>query len=301
MAGEDQDVGTIVVLTPMQLEYRAMRPHLDDRRREWHSKGTFADIGRIEGVPWPVALVVTGEGNLQTAVVAERLAEWLRPIAMLVVGIAGSLKPDIDFGDVVVSTRVHGYHGGKEDDAGFHARPQALPIPYRLLEVARAVDLDATWTTLLPEGAEPAVHFKPIAAGEVVLNSAGTALRRQLGAHYNDAAAIEMESAGAATAALLNDSLPTLTIRGISDKADGDKHLSDEKGWQPLAASHAAAFAVALLQQLPAAVAAAETTETSPRRTRGDVSVQTISATGGTVYAVQNGQIFTGPPPHPPR
>jgi hypothetical protein len=94
------------------------------------------------------------------------------------------------------------------------------------------------------------VHFKPIAAAEGVLNSREAPLARRLHRFYNDAAAIEMESAGVAHAGHLNRCLPVLTIRGISDRADGAKGDADQAGWQLTAAGHAAAFAVTLAAQL---------------------------------------------------
>src|SRR5262249_7003783 len=41
---------------------------------------------------------------------------------------------------------------------------------------------------------------------------------------------------------------PVLTVRGIGDKADGGKALTDRAGWQALAAANAAAFAFALMK-----------------------------------------------------
>jgi hypothetical protein len=63
---------------------------------------------------------------------------------------------------------------------------------------------------------------------------------------YDDAVAIEMESAGLASAGQLNNAL-TLTIRGISDFADGAKSWTARP---QQAAEHAAAFAAAVIAQL---------------------------------------------------
>ena len=52
----------VVILTPMNLEYKAVRVHLQDSRQIWHPAGTAAEIGTVPGVPWPVAVVLTGEG-----------------------------------------------------------------------------------------------------------------------------------------------------------------------------------------------------------------------------------------------
>ncbi|MGK5552715.1 hypothetical protein ACSNOI_13970 [Actinomadura kijaniata] len=245
----------MVVITPLSLEYKAMRRHLVEPKTLWHPKGTAFEVGTLSGTPWQVALLHGGEGNLSPAVLTERAVDWLRPCAVIVVGIAGSLKDDIDIGDVVMSTKVYGYHGGKESSEGFQARPQAWTVDHRLGQAARIVDVRDEWRGTLPSAARSKVHFKPIAAGEVVLSASDTTLKTRLTTFYNDAAAIEMESAGVAAAASLNASLPVAIVRGISDQADERKHLSDE-GLQPQAAAHAAAFTVALLKEFATACAA---------------------------------------------
>jgi 8-oxo-dGTP diphosphatase len=65
-----------------------------------------------------------------------------------------------------------------------------------------------------------------------------------------------MEAAGVAQAAHLNRSLPIAVIRGISDRADGTKAATDDANWQPGAAVHAAAFAMALAVEVAGAAPA---------------------------------------------
>jgi nucleoside phosphorylase len=185
-----------------------------------------------------------------------------RPPALLFAGVAGAVKDDIHLGDIVVATKVYAYHGGKDEDDGFLARPRAWDAPHELDQLARYIARTASWTRLLAptcRDREPVVHFKPIAAGEVVLNSRDTPLARQLHRAYNDAAAIEMESAGVSQAGHLNRSLPVLTVRGISDKADGAKRTTDEADWQSTAAAAAAAFVVTLAAEIIPDAASANT------------------------------------------
>lgn len=246
----------VAILTPMPLEFRAVHVHLSEARQIWHSAGTAAEVGTVPGVPWPVAVILAGEGTSDAGALAERVSAWLEPRMLLVVGIAGSLKKDVALGDVVVATWVYGYHGGKEDKSGFHARPRSWRSHHGLLQTAGIVAaIGDDWAT--SPGSRPSVHLKPIAAGDVVLNSRTSPLQEQLREHYNDAVAIEMESAGVMAASSLGEEMPVLTVRGISDLADGRKHLSDRTGLQPVAAAHAAAFAMAILRELPADFAAA--------------------------------------------
>ena len=256
----------VAILTPMPLEFGAVHVHLSEARQIWHSAGTAAEVGTVPGVPWPVAVILAGEGTSDAGALAERVSAWLEPRMLLVVGIAGSLKKDVALGDVVVATLVYGYHGGKEDDAGFHARPRTWRGHHGLTQAAGILAaVGDGWATSLER--RPSVHLKPIAAGDVLLNSRKSSLRKQLHEHYNDAVAIEMESAGVMAAASLRDRLPVLTVRGISDLADGRKHLSDKAGLQPVAAAHAAAFAMALLRELPADFAAGPDLRTGAGKT----------------------------------
>lgn len=236
----------IVMLTALQVEYEAVLRHLVDVREHRHQAGTVFDVGRLAAHPERrVALATIGMGNLTAAAIAERAIAEFRPAAMLFVGVAGGLRDWLALGDVVVATKVAAYHGGRSEDDEFHARPRTWDISHRIEQVARRLPSKDAWRQQFTESA-PAVHFEPIAAGEVVLNSRTSPLREQLRRNYNDVVAIEMESAGVALAGHLNDGVPTATVRGISDLAGGAKDVTDSAGWQSVAAGNAAAFAVLL-------------------------------------------------------
>lgn len=257
-------MSTVVMLTALDLEYQAIRRHLDVALIRSHPAGTLFEAGRLPGVPGTVVLAVTGEGNVSAAVLAERAIAMFAPRALLCVGVAGGLKEDIALGDIVVATKVYALDGGRDHPDGFLARPRAWQASHELEQIARYVARAGTWRSLVPRDLAPladpagladpacrgdqapAVHFKPIASGDVVLTATGTSLATRLRDTYNDAAAIEMESAGIAQAAHMNRSLPVLSVRGISDRADPAKHLADAAGWQHIAASRAAAFTVAI-------------------------------------------------------
>jgi nucleoside phosphorylase len=250
--GKPQDAGIAVVLTALPLEYRAVRDRLTQLQRTTHARGgTGFELGRLPDSQVRIVLLRTGDGNAPAAVLAERAIASFDPRALIFVGVAGALKDELALGDVVVASRVYAPHGGKEEGGRFLARPRAFEAPHELLDLAQHLSITRTWTGPAPDGTTRAfaVHFKPVAAGEVVLNSRTTPLARQLRSHYNDAAAIEMESAGVAQAAVLNRSLPALTVRGISDRADGDKPGADAAGWQPIAAADAALFALELIRE----------------------------------------------------
>lgn len=240
----------VVILTALNLEYEAVRKKMRDVRVRWAPAGTRFEVGRL-GERCQVALGLVGKGNHPAAVLAERAINLFTPAAVLFVGVAGALRSSIKLGDVVVASQVYAYHGGTSEDDGLKARPRAWEISHVAGQVVLHVARSGEWARDLAD--TPKVHFGPIAAGEIVQDSAISEQARWVREHYNDALAIEMEAAGVAQAGHLNRSLPVVVVRGISDRADGTKTTTDAENWQPRAAAHAAAFAVALVDELIAA------------------------------------------------
>nr|MDT0659078.1 5'-methylthioadenosine/S-adenosylhomocysteine nucleosidase [Micromonospora sp. DSM 115978] len=237
----------IVFLTALGLEYDALHAQLTDPSTHFDADGTRYAVGTLDG-GCRVALALIGEGNLAAAALTGRAIQEFSPAALLFVGVAGALNDDAAVGDVVVATRVHAYHGGREESGGFRPRPRGWPIGHGIEQIARAVAQAGDWTGALPDsgGRPPRVHFKSIVSGDVVLDSRTSPLAGFIAEQYSDAIAIDMESAGVAEGAHRKNFHNAVTIRGISDAADGAKRQRDAAGWQPRAATNAAAFAAAL-------------------------------------------------------
>ncbi|WP_055494878.1 5'-methylthioadenosine/S-adenosylhomocysteine nucleosidase [Streptomyces sp. TP-A0356] len=231
---------TVLVLTALPVEYDAVRAHVEDAEELVHEDGTRVERGRLAGTPWSVAIAELGEGAVNAAALTMQIVSWLRPEALLFVGVAGGLKDDVEIGDVVVGTKVYAIHGGKETPSGFHARPESWQGSHRLVQAARSALRDL-------EGVRG--HRKPIACGDVVLADDRSELADRIRRTYNDAYAIEMEGSGASHAAHLSGRLDALVIRGISDRANADKHRADASGSQERAAAQAASVAVAVLRK----------------------------------------------------
>lgn len=286
----------VVILTALNLEYEAVRKQLTDLRIHRHAKGTRFEVGRLGRSGCRVALGLVGKGNHPAAVLAERAMAEFSPAAVLFVGVAGGLWPSIQLGDVVVASQVYAYHGGTSEDDGLKARPKAWEISHGAAQIAHHLIRSGEWKHGLPPDAAPRVHFGPIAAGEIVQDSAISEQARWVRQHYNDALAIEMEAAGVAQAAHLNQALPVVVVRGISDRADGSKTTTDGRNWQPRAAAHAAAFAAALAQELAqelvadGAVDHPATADTSGRTQMGVTNSN--SASGNARVGVQAGQVY---------
>lgn len=240
---------TAVVLTALDVEYDAVRARLDDLRPVRVPGGTRFEIGDLHGdsLEWEVAVAEIGEGNLDAAIEAGNAISHFDPDLILFVGVAGGFKDDLSHGDVVVASKVYDYHGGKADEE-FYARPMAFATLHSLSQLVRKVRRE-NWLDAAPAGQAadgPRVQLKPIAAGEVVVVKKSSEVARQIRAHYNDTAAVDMESYGTYLAAQ-RAGRPVLAVRGISDLLD-DKTSSADADRQPMASSHAAAFALALLR-----------------------------------------------------
>ncbi|WP_221348486.1 5'-methylthioadenosine/S-adenosylhomocysteine nucleosidase [Streptomyces beigongshangae] len=240
----------VVILTALNLEYRAVRRKLAGPQVHRHERGTRFEVGTVQGTSCRVALGLTGKGNHSAAVIAERAIQEFSPVAVLFVGVAGALWDTARLGDVVMATHVYAYHGGTSEDDGLKARPRVWEAPHGIsqlgLHLARVNDwADGT----SGRGRAPQVRFGAIAAGEVVQNSKISAEARWIRQHYNDALAIEMEAAGVAQAGHLNGA-PVAIIRGISDRADGTKSSAKDRDRQPRAAANAASFATRLAAEL---------------------------------------------------
>ncbi|MEV0461564.1 5'-methylthioadenosine/S-adenosylhomocysteine nucleosidase [Nocardia tengchongensis] len=283
-----------VILTALGVEQDAVLEHLVHVRVHEHDKGTLFDVGTIAGHPeHRVAVGVTGAGTTTAATLTERARAAFDPAVMMFVGIAGGLRKDLAIGDVVVATKVYSHQGGRSEDDGFLVRPRAWELSHRLDQAARRLVRRNSWCSFLAESAgtiNPGVRFEPIAAGDVLLNSTKSELARRIHDSYNDAIALEMEGSGFAHAAALGDQVPAVVIRGISDRADGQKAKADRAGGQALAARNAAAFAIALAASLePKPEPAAE--DSNPPPTLPTIN-STVIAKGQARVGKQTGVQF---------
>ncbi|MFI6644041.1 hypothetical protein [Streptomyces sp. NPDC050504] len=253
MGGTNEQRPTVVVLTALQVEYEAVRRHMTDAREVELPQGTLLDVGRMPGLNWNVALAETGPTNTRAALVTQAAIEHFDAEAALFVGVAGALKTDVRLGDVVVARKVYGYHGGRESQDGFAARPDVWEPTYDMDQLVRSARRNDPWAFLTRDDLTtplPRVHFEPIASGDVLLGFRGSETDRRIRRHYNDAAAVDMESHGVAHAVRMSRRVRALSIRGISDFADQDKASYDAAGSQETAARHAAAFALRVLRDL---------------------------------------------------
>jgi nucleoside phosphorylase len=241
-----------LVLTALQVEYKAVRAHLTNLREETHSQGTVYEIGDFtanNGIVWQVCLAEIGPGNAGAAIEVERAITRFGPQVVMFIGVAGGLK-DVSIGDVVVATKVYGYDSGKAG-RNFQPRPVVFNSAYELQQRARAEAKREDWIKRIANAGSslPNVFVAPIAAGETVLASRQSTLFEFLRKSYGDALAVEMEGSGFLEAAHANQNVRAVVVRGISDLINS-KQEADASGWQTQAASNASAFAFEVLAKV---------------------------------------------------
>jgi nucleoside phosphorylase len=239
---------TAIILTALDGETRAVLRHLPD----WHEEvveGTVFYCGRFED--WNIAVAEIGPGNPAAAAIGERAIRHFGPRVALFVGIAGGVK-DVEIGDVVIATKVHGYESGKESAQGFEPRGDAFRTAHEIEQRARALDKRGRWRNRLDKNIDHAgakLLVAPIAAGEKVVASSENTTARLLKKLYGDAVAVEMEGRGFLQAVYQNAPVQGGVIRGISDLLDG-KSKAEKAGSQERAADIASAVAFEILASL---------------------------------------------------
>lgn len=267
----------MVILTALEVEYRAVRAHLEELRTVAAERGSLFEVGvfRDGHAGTSVAIHMTGPGNPGAAALVERASALFAPRALLFVGVAGGRK-DVGLGDVVAADAVYDYETGKDTEGGFLPRQKTHQSAYDLVQLARQVAaLDKWQLRIHPAGVEaaplPRAHVKPIAAGGRVVTHQRSDVGRRLAASAGDAVAVDMEGFGFLAGAYVNRDVGALVIRGISDLL-ADKDEAHDERWQPVASRHAAAFAFEVLRWLPAAAAPAPGPQVRPAASRPAVS-----------------------------
>ncbi|MFJ1991197.1 phosphorylase family protein [Streptomyces asiaticus] len=246
----------VVVLTALEVEYRAVRAHLEDPRPVQAERGAVFELGvfREGSGERRVAIHMTGPGNPGAGVSVERAAALFAPRAVLFVGVAGGVK-DVALGDVVAADAVYDYETGKDTETGFLPRQKTYQSAYGLVQLARLVAAADEWQQRVRPGDDaprPRAHVKPLAAGGRVVAHHRSDVGLRLAASAGDALAVDMEGFGFLAGAYANQQLDALVIRGISDLL-GDKGEAHDERWQPVASRNAAAFAFELIGRMPTA------------------------------------------------
>ena len=220
----------IGIIGAMELEVEALKSKMVINRRIQKASMEFLD-GILNGTD--VVIVRSGIGKVNAGICAQILCDVFNVTHIINTGVAGSLKAEINIGDIVLSTdavhhdvdvTIFGYQLGEVPQIGC----QAFPADPSLLGLAASVCAKVN----------PDIHvFRGrIASGDQFIIS-------NFGGYCT-----EMEGASIAQTAYLNQ-IPFLIIRAISDKADDSAEM-DYPTFERAAAAHSAKLVEAMLPEI---------------------------------------------------
>lgn len=168
--------------------------------------------------------VLSGIGKVNAALAASILISEFKPDCIINAGVAGSLRAEIQPGDVIVGSQT-AYHdvwcGGTNAFGCVEGLPQRFAADSSLLKAASAIQASDSklYTGLI------------ITGDQFYINEEEDERQRQL---YPDALAVDMESAAIAQVCHLMN-VPFLSFRIISDShSDGDQGASYDNFWKTL-------------------------------------------------------------------
>lgn len=229
----------IGIIGAMEEEVLALREKLMDVRQLQKASMDFYS-GTLNGKE--VVIVRSGIGKVNAGICTQILADVYQVDAVINTGIAGSLKTEINIGDVVISTDTLQHD---MDATGFgyelgvipRMETSCFPADPELLKQAEAACREAV--------PKIQVFAGRVVSGDQFISDKKVKERivRQFGGMCT-----EMEGAAIAQAAWLNG-IPFVVIRAISDKAD-DSATMDYPTFERQAIAHSVALVENLIGRL---------------------------------------------------
>ena len=219
----------IGIIGAMELEVEALKEQMDVKNIIEKASMKFYE-GTLRSKD--VVIVQCGIGKVNAGICVQILADLFQVDAVINTGVAGSLRAEINIGDIVVSTdacehdmdvTALGYKQGiipQMKESFFKADRQLVEAA---IEVCREVNPDIN------------VYEGRVLSGDQFIS--GEEIKNKL-IDLFDGSCTEMEGAAIAHAAFLNE-IPYVVIRAISDKADGSAHM-DYPEFERAAAAHSA-------------------------------------------------------------
>lgn len=225
------------IIGAMESEVEALVSCLVNKQQTEKAGSVFYE-GVLNGMD--VVVVRCGIGKVNAALCVQMLCDLFAVTHMVNTGIAGSLTPELDIGDLVIS-RDAMYHDVICCNFGYaHGQMPGMPVSYT------ADDELVRLAFVAAEEVNPG-HSKigRIASGDQFVCS--KEVKDQI-IEVTGALCTEMEGAAIAHAAYRNN-IPFVIIRAISDKADDSAEM-DYPTFEALAAQRCAAVTMAFAGML---------------------------------------------------
>lgn len=229
----------IGIIGAMELEVAALKSKLE-LKNVVDKAGMKFHEGILNGKD--VVIVQCGIGKVNAGICVQILADLFAVNTVINTGVAGSLRAEINIGDIIVSTDACEHD---MDVSALGYEPGIIPqmetsffkADRKLIEEAIAVCHEVNPEINVYEGR--------VVSGDQFISD-GTVKDRLI--QQFDGSCAEMEGAAIAHAAFLNK-IPYIVLRAISDKADGSAHM-DYPEFERAAAAHCAKLVENLVARL---------------------------------------------------
>lgn len=221
----------IGIIGAMEEEVTALKEKLSDGKLLRKASMDFYS-GTLNGVE--AVVVRSGIGKVNAGICTQILADVYQVDAVINTGIAGSLRAEINIGDIVLSTDALQHD---MDATGFGYEPGVIPR----METS-CFQADPELLKKAEEACQEAVPEVQVFAGRVVSGDqfiSDRAVKERIIRQFGGMCT-EMEGAAVAQAAYLNH-IPFVIIRAISDKAD-DSATVDYPTFERQAIAHSVAL-----------------------------------------------------------
>lgn len=226
------------IIGAMEIEVNRIKEQMEDVSVTDKAGMSFFE-GKWNGKD--VVVVRSGIGKVNAAVCAQILADTFHADAIINTGIAGSLKNEINIGDIVLSTDAIQHD---MDAQGFGYAPGVIPqmevsdfqADEKLIELAKKCCAEVC--------PDIQVFTGRVVSGDQFISDKKK--KEWLSSQFEGLCA-EMEGAAIAQAAYLNH-VPFLIIRAISDKAD-DSATMDYPEFEAMAAENSVKLLADIVRQ----------------------------------------------------
>ncbi|MGN0275752.1 MAG: 5'-methylthioadenosine/adenosylhomocysteine nucleosidase [Hominisplanchenecus sp.] len=234
-------MGTIGIIGAMEVEVKTLKEKMQIQRVVNKAGMEFCE-GALEGQQ--VVIVRSGVGKVNAAVCTQILIDDFAVKAVINTGIAGSLKAEINIGDLVVS-----------DDLVHHDM-DAVNFGYPLGQIPQmevfSFQADEKLAALAEKVCREVNPDIQVFHGRVVSGDqfiADKETKKRIVDHF-DGYCTEMEGAAIAQTAYLNQ-VPFIVLRAISDKAD-DSATMDYPTFEKQAIIHSVRLVEGMMKRLSA-------------------------------------------------
>ncbi|HEY9577552.1 MAG TPA: 5'-methylthioadenosine/S-adenosylhomocysteine nucleosidase [Pseudobacillus sp.] len=228
----------IAIIGAMEEEVVILREQMENRQVETIASSEFT-TGTLNGAE--VILLRSGIGKVNAAMTTAILLHHFQPDTVINTGSAGGVNPELNVGDVVISTEVR--HHDVDVTAFGYEYGQVPQLPAAFEADEKLVNIAVGCAA---EAGEEQVVKGLIATGDAFMNDPERALA--VGKKFTGLQAVEMEAAAIAQVAY-QFGTPFVVIRSISDIAGKESDVSFEQ-FLPKAARHSANLVVSIIDRL---------------------------------------------------